>query len=68
MITAIYKHPCKPCPSIQVPDPMTRDIRSWPKDAQKQELFVCYIRRKKLCKGLCDNLGITEKDFENDKA
>lgn len=63
----IHKHCCKMCPSEQDKirgrlDPESEDIKTLPKEIiAKDHLFVCYARNSKLCKGLCDNMGIGQE-------
>jgi hypothetical protein len=65
--TTIHKSPCKHCPSHQDKlngrlDPESEEIKTYPKELiAKEFLFVCYCRQSKLCKGLCDNMGIDEE-------
>jgi len=63
----IHKTPCKQCPSerdkkAEFKDPETEDIKLLPKEViAKEYLFVCAWRNSKLCKGLCDEMGIDQK-------
>lgn len=60
----IHKKPCKGCPSKNWPDdPETIDIReNYSKEViAKEYLFGCLNDFSKLCKGLCDNMGIDEE-------
>lgn len=62
----IHKSCCKRCPSQNGDtDPESEDIKQYPKELiAKEFLFVCAWRRNKLCKGLCDNMGI-DQEFLN---
>jgi len=63
----IHKQCCANCPSRQdqlrgFVDPESEMISKLPKEViAKNHLFVCYARNSKLCKGLCDNMGIDEE-------
>ena len=68
----IHKVCCKNCPSEQdriagVEDPESKDIKEgYSKEVIASEfLFVCAWRQSKLCKGLCDYMGI-DQQFLND--
>lgn len=58
----IHKVHCNGCPSSFGMDEESEDISKYPKELiAKEFLFVCYQRQSKLCKGLCDNMGIDEE-------
>lgn len=67
----IHREPCKPCPSHNnmingIIDPESEDIKKLPKEIiAKEYLFVCFMRQNKLCKGLCDHMGIDEGFLNN---
>lgn len=67
----IHKGCCKNCPSDidnkkGIEDPESRDIKeNYSKEQIAREmLFVCAWRNSKLCKGLCDYMGI-DQEFLN---
>jgi len=62
----IYNTCCMECPiNNQGPDQECRDIKKLPKEIiAKEFLFVCFKRQKKLCKGLCEYMGIDEDFLE----
>jgi hypothetical protein len=63
--TTIHKAPCKHCPSAHYPpDPESLDVQTWPRQHQREALFVCGWRPDKLCKGQCDELGFTEAELQ----
>jgi len=63
----IHKECCKHCPTENnrksgTTDPETEEIKLLPKKIiAKEFLFVCAWRNSKLCKGLCDHMGIDEE-------
>jgi hypothetical protein len=65
-IRQIHKGCCKGCPSSFRMDEEAQEISRMPKELIAREfLFVCYKRPDKLCKGLCDNMGIDEEYLKN---
>lgn len=62
----IWKKPCKNCPSAHFPpDPEAADIEKWFKAGEiglDYAVFTCAWRPGKLCKGVCDRMGLTEED------
>lgn len=62
----IHKVNCVGCPSSFGMDEEAEDISKYPKELIAREyLFVCYKRESKLCKGLCDNMGIDEEYLDS---
>lgn len=63
-MSLIHRAPCQHCPSAHhPPDPELLDCRAYPKEIRvAHHLFVCAWRPTKVCKGLCDFLGVTEAD------
>lgn len=67
----IHKHCCKNCPTENVykkggKDLEVEDLRELPKEILAKEfVFVCYCRNSKLCKGICDQYGITQEYLDN---
>lgn len=67
----IHKGCCKHCPTHNskkagILDPESEDIKKCPKELIAREyLFVCAWRPNKLCKGLCDDMGIDEEFIKN---
>ena len=61
----IHDEPCPKCPTAHYPpDPESADIEAWVKAGKQPAgawVFPCAWRREKLCKGICDYLGFTEK-------
>jgi len=63
----IHKVACDGCPSEQdkklgILDPESEEIKTFDKELiAKEFLFVCYKRNSRLCKGLCDNMGIDQQ-------
>ncbi len=61
----IHKVSCQHCPSAKGTDPESEEIKTYSKELiVKEFLFVCAWRESKLCKGLCDKMGIDEKFIE----
>lgn len=60
--TAIWKSPCKFCPSAYgSSDPEAQDMERWFKDGSitwRDAIFPCAWRPTKFCKGVCDRMGI----------
>lgn len=57
----IHKNCCKHCPSnTDEPDPITEVFKNGPEENMINGVFVCAWRPSKLCKGICDQLKITE--------
>lgn len=57
----IHKVHCDGCPSSFGMDEESKDISFYPKELIAREfLFVCYKRQSRLCKGLCDKMGIDQ--------
>lgn len=61
----IHRHPCARCPSAHYPpDPQALDYLTAPREVQLREgIFPCAWRPEKLCKGVCDRLGVREEDL-----
>ncbi len=59
----IWKQPCPNCPSTKGPDPESEDIKTWSKKARIETVFRCALRTEKMCKGYCDEMGVTEEDL-----
>lgn len=61
--TEIHKAPCRHCPSAHhPPDPLAMDLEAaWRRgEVTAQELvFECGWRPGRLCRGICDRLGVT---------
>lgn len=70
LLKQIWKRPCKNCPSAHFePDPEALDIERWFKNGEislKMAVFPCAWRPAKLCKGVCDRMGVSEKDLVNE--
>ena len=67
----IWRRPCGHCPSAHYPpDPESEDIARFYKEGKItawDATFVCAWRPGKLCRGVCDNVGVTEKDFQGEE-
>jgi hypothetical protein len=62
----IYAVACSRCPSAHYPpDPEAQDIAKLPKEERIRHVFVCGWRRGALCKGVCDELGVTDADLDH---
>lgn len=63
--TTIHKKPCAHCPSAHFPpDPESADIKAnWSRAAQIDVVFPCAWRPDAMCRGVCDDLNITEEDL-----
>lgn len=62
----IHQAPCVHCPSAHhPPDPESLDIAALPKEDRIRHVFRCAWRHDALCKGACDQLGVTEADLDN---
>lgn len=58
----IHNDLCKHCPSANGFDEESVEIAKLPKELiAKEYAFVCAWRNNKLCKGNCDNMGITQE-------
>ena len=65
MTFEVHRHPCAHCPSAHGPgDPESEDLAREPRAVQVQAAFPCGWRPHKLCKGYCDNIGITDRELE----
>ena len=67
----IWKYRCKNCHSAHhKPDPEALDMERWFKAGEIEievAIFPCAWRPNKLCKGVCDKMGVGEKEVENYK-
>lgn len=67
----IHKHCCKQCPTNNIRITGEKDMevelyRKAPKEILiKEIIFTCAWRPSKLCKGICDEYGITQDDIDN---
>jgi hypothetical protein len=62
----IHAVACSHCPSAHYPpDPEAQDIAQLPKDERIRHVFVCAWRGGALCRGVCDELGVTEADLDH---
>lgn len=62
----IYREACSHCPSAHYPpDPEAQDIAALPKEERIRYVFRCAWRGMALCKGVCDELGVTEADLDH---
>lgn len=62
----MYDRPCSHCPSAHFPpDPEAADIAALPKDERIRHVFVCSWRGGALCRGVCDQLGVTDSDLDH---
>ncbi len=63
----IWKRPCGKCPSAHYPpDPEAIDMAAWYRAGKieaQEAVFPCAWRPKKICKGVADFCGVTEKDL-----
>jgi len=63
----IWKKPCVKCPSAHYPpDPESLDYKKFYEAGElpaSECVFTCAWRPGKLCRGVCDYLGVTEKDL-----
>jgi len=64
----IWRKPCVKCPSAHYPpDPESEDMERMYKSGAItvwDATFQCAWRPGKMCKGLCDRLGITVSDLQ----
>lgn len=62
----IYAVACSHCPSAHYPpDPEAQGIAALPKEERIRHVFRCAWRGAALCKGVCDELGVTEADLDH---
>ncbi len=63
----IWRTPCKNCPSAHYePDPEAIEMERWYKNGEidlKIAIFPCAWRPTKYCKGVCDKMGVVEKQI-----
>lgn len=63
----IWKEPCPNCPSAHhEPDPEALQIERWYKNGEvglEVAIFPCAWRPQKYCKGVCDKMGVVEKQI-----
>lgn len=60
----IHRNYCAHCPSRPgyEPDPITLDFMTYPFEVRRDEgVFPCGWRPQKMCRGICERLGITEE-------
>ena len=66
----IWKRPCKHCPSAHFPpDPESLQMTQFYKAGEItvwEAIFPCAWRPQKMCKGVCDVMGITEKHLHKE--
>jgi hypothetical protein len=65
--TEIWDLPCERCPSAHYPpDSESADYKKFYEAGELPAgecVFPCAWRPEKLCRGVCDYLGVTEKDL-----
>lgn len=60
----IHRHYCKHCPSRPgfEPDEITLDFQRESLEVRRDEgVFPCGWRPQKMCRGICERLGVTEE-------
>lgn len=61
----MHEHPCAKCPSAHWgPDPEAEEIKTYPHEERVMSVFRCAWRPTLYCKGVCDEMGVTNADLE----